>query len=29
MLDVEREILMERIEAELDAGVVDDSECPF
>ena len=29
VLDVEREILMERIEAELDAGVVDDSECPF
>jgi hypothetical protein len=29
VLDVEHEILMERIEAELDAGLIDDEECPF
>jgi hypothetical protein len=29
VLDIEREILMERIEAKLDAGVVDDEESPF
>jgi hypothetical protein len=29
VLDVEREILLERIEAELAAGLIDDEECPF